>query len=216
MQIKLPHWYLVLLTACHTLSDYICTRHVAACSDGTRACSDTKSRSARRECHDGGQRPALCSIPENGSSGKSSLIPAYGLKKEKDQCVLYLNMFYPSQGVPVMAIRNKMVLEGLDPNLLEWVFYIKKKKTCLHSCGLSVQLFKNLTDNISFTADDSQPDAPVPDGAATSAEDQDVAATSSDSESSFSDWYLPSTSIVAKLPVKAVHIHRFSVGLIEK
>lgn len=135
MQIKLPHWYLVLLTACHTLSDYICTRHVAACSDGTRACSDTKSRSARRECHDGGQRPALCSIPENGSSGKSSLIPAYGLKKEKDQCVLYLNMFYPSQGVPVMAIRNKMVLEGLDPNLLEWVFYIKKKKkkhVCIH------------------------------------------------------------------------------------
>ncbi|XP_036977978.1 WASH complex subunit 3 [Acanthopagrus latus] len=54
-------------------------------------------------------------------------------------------------GVPVMAIRNKMVLEGLDPNLLD------------------------------------QPDAPVPDGAAMSAEDQDVAATSSDSESSFSD-----------------------------
>lgn len=25
----------------------------------------------------------------------------------------------PSQGVPVMAIRNKMVAEGLDPNLLE-------------------------------------------------------------------------------------------------
>ena len=50
-----------------------------------------------------------------------------------------------------------------------------------------MQLFKNLTDNISLTADDSQPDAPVPDGAAMSAEDQDVAATSSDSESSFSD-----------------------------
>ncbi|XP_042367362.1 WASH complex subunit 3 [Plectropomus leopardus] len=54
-------------------------------------------------------------------------------------------------GVPVMAIKNKMVLEGLDPNLLD------------------------------------TPDAPVPDGGARSTEDQDVAATSSDSESSFSD-----------------------------
>ncbi|XP_028254950.1 WASH complex subunit 3 [Parambassis ranga] len=54
-------------------------------------------------------------------------------------------------GVPVMAIRNKMVMEGLDPNLLD------------------------------------TPDAPVPDGATRTAEDQDVAATSSDSESSFSD-----------------------------
>ncbi|KAM6961888.1 WASH complex subunit 3 [Tautogolabrus adspersus] len=54
-------------------------------------------------------------------------------------------------GVPVMAIRNKMVLEGLDPNLLD------------------------------------TPDAPVPDGATGGTEDQDVAATSSDSESSFSD-----------------------------
>lgn len=54
-------------------------------------------------------------------------------------------------GVPVMAIKNKMVLEGLDPNLLE------------------------------------TPDAPMPDGAARSTDDQDVAATSSDSESSFSD-----------------------------
>lgn len=54
-------------------------------------------------------------------------------------------------GVPVMAIRNKMVLEGLDPNLLD------------------------------------TPDAPVPDGAPVVNEDQDVAATSSDSESSFSD-----------------------------
>lgn len=54
-------------------------------------------------------------------------------------------------GVPVMAIRNKMVLEGLDPNLLD------------------------------------TPDAPVPDGATGGGEDQDVAATSSDSESSFSD-----------------------------
>lgn len=54
-------------------------------------------------------------------------------------------------GVPVMAIKNKMVLEGLDPNLLD------------------------------------TPDAPVPDGGSRSTEDQDVAATSSDSESSFSD-----------------------------
>ncbi|CAB1437114.1 unnamed protein product [Pleuronectes platessa] len=54
-------------------------------------------------------------------------------------------------GVPVMAIRNKMVLEGLDSSLLD------------------------------------TPDAPVPDGGARSADDPDVAATSSDSESSFSD-----------------------------
>ncbi|XP_008299210.1 WASH complex subunit 3 [Stegastes partitus] len=53
-------------------------------------------------------------------------------------------------GVPLMAIRNKMVMDGLDPSLLD------------------------------------TPDAPVPDGVR-SAEDQDVAATSSDSESSFSD-----------------------------
>lgn len=38
--------------------------------------------------------------------------------------VLCLNvMFNVPQGVPVMAIRNKMVMEGLDPNLLEWVFF---------------------------------------------------------------------------------------------
>lgn len=54
-------------------------------------------------------------------------------------------------GVPVMAIRNKMVMDGLDPNLLD------------------------------------TPDAPMPNGAAGVTEDQDVAATSSDSESSFSD-----------------------------
>ncbi|XP_024144163.1 WASH complex subunit 3 [Oryzias melastigma] len=52
-------------------------------------------------------------------------------------------------GVPVMAIRNKMILEGLDPNLLD------------------------------------TPDAPVPDGAR--AENEGAAASSSDSESSFSD-----------------------------
>ncbi|MEQ2312236.1 WASH complex subunit 3 [Ameca splendens] len=54
-------------------------------------------------------------------------------------------------GVPVMAIRNKMIMEGLDPNLLD------------------------------------TPDAPVPDGAASSTENEDVPAASSDSESSFSD-----------------------------
>lgn len=54
-------------------------------------------------------------------------------------------------GVPVMAIKNKMVLEGLDSNLLD------------------------------------TPDAPLPDEGARSIEDQDVSATSSDSESSFSD-----------------------------
>lgn len=38
--------------------------------------------------------------------------------------VLCLNvMFNVPQGVPVMAIRTKMVMEGLDPNLLEWVFF---------------------------------------------------------------------------------------------
>ncbi|XP_059182252.1 WASH complex subunit 3 [Centropristis striata] len=52
-------------------------------------------------------------------------------------------------GVPVMAIKNKMVLEGLDPNLLD------------------------------------TPDAAVPDGGRRSLEDPD--ASSSDSESSFSD-----------------------------
>ncbi|KAK5605532.1 WASH complex subunit 3 [Crenichthys baileyi] len=54
-------------------------------------------------------------------------------------------------GVPIMAIRNKMIMEGLDPNLLD------------------------------------KPDAPVPDGAASSTENEEVPATSSDSESSFSD-----------------------------
>lgn len=47
-----------------------------------------------------------------------------------------------------------------------------------------------LTNNIPFTADDSTPDAPMPDEGTRSSEDQDDAATSSDSESSFSDWHL--------------------------
>uniref|UniRef100_A0A3Q4ACX5 WASH complex subunit 3 n=1 Tax=Mola mola TaxID=94237 RepID=A0A3Q4ACX5_MOLML len=68
----------------------------------------------------------------------------------KDPCYArYLKMV--QVGVPVMAIRNKMVLEGLDPNLLD------------------------------------TPDAPMPNGGTRGTEDQDVAATSSDSESSFSD-----------------------------
>ncbi|RVE56648.1 hypothetical protein OJAV_G00223450 [Oryzias javanicus] len=54
-------------------------------------------------------------------------------------------------GVPVMAIRNKMIMEGLDPSLLD------------------------------------TPDAPVPDGARGDAENEGGAASSSDSESSFSD-----------------------------
>lgn len=114
-----------------------------------------------------------------------------------------------SQGVPVMAIRNKMMMEGLDPNLLEWVFYTT---TCDHllifSCLNFVQQgFITLTNNNSLTAYDSSPDAPVPDGGTKSAEGQDVAATSSDSESSFSDWCLFSTLITAELHVKAVLRH---------
>ncbi|XP_029019249.1 WASH complex subunit 3 [Betta splendens] len=71
-----------------------------------------------------------------------------GLTVAKDpRYARYLKMV--QVGVPVMAIRNKMVMEGLDPNLLD------------------------------------SPNAPVPDGGST--EGQDVAATSSDSESSFSD-----------------------------
>ncbi|XP_054609009.1 WASH complex subunit 3 isoform X2 [Dunckerocampus dactyliophorus] len=54
-------------------------------------------------------------------------------------------------GVPVMAIRNKMTMEGLDPDLLD------------------------------------KPDATVPDGGGKIAEEQDVDANTSDSESSFSD-----------------------------
>lgn len=82
------------------------------------------------------------------------------------------------QGVPVMAIRNKMVMEGLDPNLLEWVL----------SCPLMF-----ITDHGTWlltilSADLRTPDAAVPDGGMKSAENQEVVANSSDSESSFSDW----------------------------
>lgn len=62
--------------------------------------------------------------------------------KKKNLCLVYQYMFYLSQGVPVMAIRNKMVLEGLDPNMLEWVPMIISN-SCLHSCGFVVQLSRN-------------------------------------------------------------------------
>ncbi|XP_073336786.1 WASH complex subunit 3 [Pagrus major] len=89
-------------------------------------------------------------VPEPATTQKAEAPAENVMTVAKDpRYARYLKMV--QVGVPVMAIRNKMVLEGLDPNLLD------------------------------------QPDAPVPDGAATSAEDQDVAATSSDSESSFSD-----------------------------
>lgn len=45
----------------------------------------------------------------------------------------------------------------------------------------------DVTHNTGPSDSDSTPDAPVPDGGTGSAEDQDVAGTSSDSESSFSD-----------------------------
>lgn len=88
--------------------------------------------------------------PEAATAPKAEAAAENVMTVAKDpRYARYLKMV--QVGVPVMAIRNKMVLEGLDPNLLD------------------------------------SPDAPVPDGGAGSAEDQDVAATSSDSESSFSD-----------------------------
>ncbi|XP_019113586.1 WASH complex subunit 3 [Larimichthys crocea] len=88
--------------------------------------------------------------PEAATTQKAEAAAENVMTVAKDpRYARYLKMV--QVGVPVMAIRNKMVLEGLDPNLLD------------------------------------TPDAPVPDGGAGSTEDQDVAATSSDSESSFSD-----------------------------
>ncbi|KAE8281345.1 WASH complex subunit 3 [Larimichthys crocea] len=88
--------------------------------------------------------------PEAAATQKAEAAAENVMTVAKDpRYARYLKMV--QVGVPVMAIRNKMVLEGLDPNLLD------------------------------------TPDAPVPDGGAGSTEDQDVAATSSDSESSFSD-----------------------------
>lgn len=108
------------------------------------------------------------------------------VKKKINQRLASHCMFYLPQGVPVMAIRNKMVLESLDPNLLEWVLTIISNSFMWICCTAS----KQLTNNFSIAADDSTPDAPVPDGGPRSAEDEDAAATSSDSESSFSDWHL--------------------------
>lgn len=95
------------------------------------------------------QEPAP-SIPEPAAAEKPEAAAENVMTVAKDpRYARYLKMV--QVGVPVMAIRNKMVLEGLDPNLLD------------------------------------SPDAPVPDGGVRSTEDQDAAATSSDSESSFSD-----------------------------
>ncbi|XP_041833789.1 WASH complex subunit 3 [Melanotaenia boesemani] len=103
--------------------------------------------------------PAVGALPLTEpaqSSAEAALAPKAEVPAENVMTVAkdpryarYLKMV--QVGVPAMAIRNKMVMEGLDPNLLD------------------------------------TPDAPVPDGATKNAENEDVAATSSDSESSFSD-----------------------------
>lgn len=94
--------------------------------------------------------PEAVQGPEASVTGKSEPPAENVLTVAKDpRYARYLKMV--QVGVPVMAIKNKMVLEGLDPNLLD------------------------------------TPDAPVPDGETGSTGDQDTAATSSDSESSFSD-----------------------------
>ncbi|XP_068163650.1 WASH complex subunit 3 [Antennarius striatus] len=86
--------------------------------------------------------------PESAGTQKTEAAADNVMTVAKDaRYARYLKMV--QVGVPVMAIRNKMVLEGLDPNLLD------------------------------------TPDAPVPDGETGTTED--VGATSSDSESSFSD-----------------------------
>ncbi|XP_029969310.1 WASH complex subunit 3 [Salarias fasciatus] len=90
------------------------------------------------------------SSPESAPTDKTEPPAENVMTVAKDpRYARYLKMV--QVGVPVMAIRNKMVLDGLDPNLLD------------------------------------TPDAPIPNGEAGSTEDQDMAATSSDSESSFSD-----------------------------
>ncbi|XP_027899782.1 WASH complex subunit 3 [Xiphophorus couchianus] len=89
----------------------------------------------------GQSHPEAAPAPE-----KAEVVPENVMTVAKDQrYARYLKMV--QVGVPPMAIRNKMLMEGLDPNLLD------------------------------------TPDAPVPDGA----ENEDISATSSDSESSFSD-----------------------------
>ncbi|KAM6895385.1 WASH complex subunit 3 [Xenentodon cancila] len=89
------------------------------------------------------------SSPEAAPAQKAEVAVENVMTVAKDpRYARYLKMVHV--GVPVVAIRNKMVMEGLDPNLLD------------------------------------TPDAPVPDGATGTTEDE-VAAASSDSESSFSD-----------------------------
>ncbi|PWA26152.1 hypothetical protein CCH79_00015241 [Gambusia affinis] len=91
----------------------------------------------------GQSQPEAAPAPE-----KAEAVPDNVMTVAKDQrYARYLKMV--QVGVPPMAIRNKMLMEGLDPNLLD------------------------------------TPDAPVPDGAASSTENEDIPATSSDSESSF-------------------------------
>ncbi|XP_054910628.1 WASH complex subunit 3 [Poeciliopsis prolifica] len=107
-------------------------------SDGVRAGGAPPSQP-------GQSKPESAAAPE-----KAEAVPENVMTVAKDQrYARYLKMV--QVGVPAMAIRNKMLMEGLDPNLLD------------------------------------TPDAPVPDGAASSTENEDIPATSSDSESSFSD-----------------------------
>lgn len=58
---------------------------------------------------------------------------------------LYLNtlflFLFLLQGVPVQAIRNKMVMEGLDPNLLEWVFFFLLLLFCFYPNTSAFLLF---------------------------------------------------------------------------
>ncbi|AWO98149.1 putative WASH complex subunit CCDC53 isoform 2 [Scophthalmus maximus] len=96
------------------------------------------------------QQTAQANGPTAASQSQAAAAAENVMTVAKDpRYARYLKMV--QVGVPVMAIRNKMVLEGLDPNMLD------------------------------------SPDAPVPDGATGGADDQDVTANSSDSESSFSD-----------------------------
>lgn len=129
-QNKQPH---LISNSIWTTSHLHCLIHlhfscVAACSECARSCNDAESRTSCSEHHDSGQGPTLCPILENGSSGESLITPAYilqwGGKHLGISCILtHFFFFFLLQGVPVQAIRNKMVMEGLDPNLLEWVFF---------------------------------------------------------------------------------------------
>uniref|UniRef100_A0A1A7XUU2 WASH complex subunit 3 n=1 Tax=Iconisemion striatum TaxID=60296 RepID=A0A1A7XUU2_9TELE len=90
------------------------------------------------------------SLPEAAPALKAEVATENVMTVAKDpRYARYLKMV--QVGVPEMAIRNKMIMDGLDPNLLH------------------------------------TPDAPVPDGATRTTGDGDIAVTSSDSESSFSD-----------------------------